>query len=130
MSERRRQVLDTIHRAAEPVGVSEIADRLGVHPNTARFHLEALVGDGIIERVPDTPSGRDAPGSATGRGPAWRAAAHAATGNWPSSCSATCPQRATTRPSPRPPSDGRGARTWYPDPRRSTTSPATKRSSG
>ena len=61
MSERRRQVLDTIQRAAEPVGVSEIADHLDVHPNTARFHLEALVSDGIIERVPDTPSGPGRP---------------------------------------------------------------------
>jgi len=61
MSERRQQVLDVIQRAAEPVGVSEIAHRIGVHPNTVRFHLEALVGDGIVERVPDTPSGPGRP---------------------------------------------------------------------
>lgn len=64
MSERRQQVLDAIQRAAEPVGVSEIADRIGVHPNTVRFHLEALVGDGIVERVPDTPSGPGRPRAA------------------------------------------------------------------
>ena len=61
MGERRRQVLDTIQRAAEPVGVSEIASQIGVHPNTVRFHLEALVDDGIVERVPDTPSGPGRP---------------------------------------------------------------------
>lgn len=61
MSERRRQVLDTIHRATAPVGVSEIADHLGVHPNTARFHLEALVEEGVIERAPDIPSGPGRP---------------------------------------------------------------------
>src|SRR5689334_16824610 len=61
MNERRRQVLDAIQRAAEPVGVSEIADLIGVHPNTVRFHLEALVGDGIVERVPDAPSGPGRP---------------------------------------------------------------------
>ncbi|MGH9061585.1 MAG: helix-turn-helix domain-containing protein, partial [Acidimicrobiales bacterium] len=61
MSERRQRVLDAIHRAVEPVGVSDIADYLGVHFNTARFHLEALVGDGIVERVPETPSGRGRP---------------------------------------------------------------------
>src|SRR5215212_6429342 len=61
MSERRQQVLDVIQRAAEPVGVSEIAHRIGVHPNTVRFHLEALVRDGIVERVPDTPSGPGRP---------------------------------------------------------------------
>jgi predicted ArsR family transcriptional regulator len=61
MSERRQRVLDAIHTAVEPVGVSDIAHYLGVHFNTARFHLEALVGDGIVERVPDTPSGRGRP---------------------------------------------------------------------
>src|SRR4051794_13347828 len=61
MSERRQQVLDAIQRAAEPVGVSEIADLIGVHPNTVRFHLEALGGDGIVERVPDAPSGPGRP---------------------------------------------------------------------
>lgn len=61
MSDRRQQVLDTIQRAAAPVGVSEIADHLGVHPNTARFHLEALVGEGVVERVSDTPSGPGRP---------------------------------------------------------------------
>ena len=61
MRDRRQQVLDTIQRATEPLGVSEIADHLGVHPNTARFHLETLVGDGIIERVPDPPSGPGRP---------------------------------------------------------------------
>lgn len=61
MSERRREVLDTIHRTAAPVGVAEIAAHLGVHPNTARFHLEALVRDGVLERAPDAPSGPGRP---------------------------------------------------------------------
>lgn len=74
MSERRRQVLESIQRAAAPVGVSEIADQLGVHPNTARFHLDVLVADGVVERFMDVPSGpgrprlvyRPRPGSARG----------------------------------------------------------------
>ncbi|MCE3556447.1 helix-turn-helix domain-containing protein [Pseudonocardia sp. RS11V-5] len=61
MADRRQQVLDTLQRAAEPMGVSEIADRLGIHPNTARFHLEALVDDEIAERVPEAPAGRGRP---------------------------------------------------------------------
>jgi predicted ArsR family transcriptional regulator len=61
MSERRQQVLDAIHRSTAPVGVSEIADQLGIHPNTARFHLEALVDEGVVERAPDTPSGPGRP---------------------------------------------------------------------
>src|SRR5690349_15418508 len=75
MRERRRQVLDLLHRAATPVGVAEVADRLGVHLNTARFHLEALVNEGVVERVADSPSGpgrppigyRPRPGLARGR---------------------------------------------------------------
>ena len=64
MSERRQQVLDAIQRAPEPMGASEIANRIGVHTNTVRFHLGALVGDGIVERVPDTPSGPGRPRAA------------------------------------------------------------------
>ncbi|GEL17578.1 helix-turn-helix transcriptional regulator [Pseudonocardia asaccharolytica] len=58
---RRRQVLEAVQRAAEPVGVSEIAAQLGIHPNTARFHLDGLVGAGIVERFPGTPSGPGRP---------------------------------------------------------------------
>ena len=36
-----------------------IADVLGVHPNTVRFHLDSLVGDGQVERVEP---GRKGPG--------------------------------------------------------------------
>jgi predicted ArsR family transcriptional regulator len=61
MRDRRQQVLDTIQQATEPVGVAEIADHLNVHPNTARFHIETLVNEGIIDRVPDTPSGPGRP---------------------------------------------------------------------
>lgn len=59
--ERRSQVLDAVQRADAPVGVSEVARELGVHPNTARFHLEALVRDGIVERVPGASSGPGRP---------------------------------------------------------------------
>ena len=48
---RRELVLRELKRAAAPVGIAEIADRLGVHPNTVRFHLDKLVGDGRVERV-------------------------------------------------------------------------------
>jgi predicted ArsR family transcriptional regulator len=61
MSERREQVLNAVQQAVDGVGVSEVADHLGVHPNTARFHLEALVGDGVVERVSEPPAGRGRP---------------------------------------------------------------------
>ncbi len=62
MNERREQVLDAVRRATDgAVGASEIAEHLGVHPNTARFHLEALVSAGVLERVPGLFSGRGRP---------------------------------------------------------------------
>ena len=41
--------------------VAEIAQRLGVHLNTVRFHLDHLVADGRVERVPLAPAGRGRP---------------------------------------------------------------------
>ena len=39
-------MLDILRAAVGPVGVREVAQQLGLHFNTARFHLEALVGAG------------------------------------------------------------------------------------
>ena len=33
------------------MSIVAIADVLGVHPNTVRFHLDSLVGDGVVEQV-------------------------------------------------------------------------------
>jgi len=49
-------------RAADgPLEIAEIAERLGVHPNTARFHLETLVRNGQAERAPSERSGPGRP---------------------------------------------------------------------
>jgi predicted ArsR family transcriptional regulator len=58
---RRRQVLEVICRSPAPLGASEIAGQAGIHPNTARFHLGALVADGVIERMAETPCGPGRP---------------------------------------------------------------------
>jgi predicted ArsR family transcriptional regulator len=50
LGESRGRVLDVLRAAAEPMGVQEIAERTGLHPNTARFHLEGLVDAGLAER--------------------------------------------------------------------------------
>lgn len=39
----RADVLDMLPAAEGPLGVREIAQRMGLHANTARFPLEALV---------------------------------------------------------------------------------------
>lgn len=48
---RRADVLEVLRSAAAPMTIIELADALEVHPNTARFHLEALLEAGQVERV-------------------------------------------------------------------------------
>jgi predicted ArsR family transcriptional regulator len=45
-------VLDLLRAAGSPAGVRDIADQAGLHPNTARFHLDALVDAGLAARAP------------------------------------------------------------------------------
>jgi predicted ArsR family transcriptional regulator len=52
LGQSRAHVLDLLRAAGSPVGVQEIADRAGLHPNTARFHLDALVNAGLAARAP------------------------------------------------------------------------------
>jgi predicted ArsR family transcriptional regulator len=55
----RARVLSLLRGAGAPLGVQEVADRSGLHPNTARFHLDALVDAGLATRDPQP---RAAPG--------------------------------------------------------------------
>jgi predicted ArsR family transcriptional regulator len=48
---RRDDVLAAVRGAASATTITAIADQLGVHPNTVRFHLEGLVADGRVECV-------------------------------------------------------------------------------
>ncbi|HTM86440.1 MAG TPA: helix-turn-helix domain-containing protein [Mycobacterium sp.] len=48
---RRRDVLAALRDADAPLGVAAIAERLGVHSNTVRFHLDSLVAAGQVQRV-------------------------------------------------------------------------------
>jgi predicted ArsR family transcriptional regulator len=55
----RAEVLGMLRAEGSPLGIREVASRTGLHPNTARFHLEALVHAGLATRsIPD----RDRPG--------------------------------------------------------------------
>ncbi len=58
---RRADVLAVLRQSPSPMGVAEIAKRLGVHLNTVRFHLDHLVSAGQVERSPVTPTGRGRP---------------------------------------------------------------------
>src|SRR5690349_4755027 len=48
---RRRAVMRLLRGSSDPMSISGIADALGVHPNTVRFHLDSLVADGQVEHV-------------------------------------------------------------------------------
>ncbi|MGN6782495.1 MAG: helix-turn-helix transcriptional regulator [Marmoricola sp.] len=60
-SGRREQVLALLRESPEPRSILEVADPLGVHANTARFHLEALHRAGRIEKVTPASSGPGRP---------------------------------------------------------------------
>ena len=51
MAGRRHDVLAVLRSAATPLSITEIADELAIHPNTVRFHLDALVKSGRAECV-------------------------------------------------------------------------------
>jgi len=55
----RTDVLDMLRAADSPLGVREVAQRMGLHPNTARFHLEALTEAGLAVRETED---RETPG--------------------------------------------------------------------
>lgn len=59
LGESRARVLDLLRGAGGRVGVQDVADRAGLHPNTARFHLDALVDAGLATREPQA---RETPG--------------------------------------------------------------------
>lgn len=50
LGESRARVLDLLRAAGGPLGVQEVAEQAGLHPNTARFHLDALVEAGLATR--------------------------------------------------------------------------------
>ncbi|MEW2284042.1 helix-turn-helix domain-containing protein [Streptomyces sp. NPDC047841] len=60
-SPRRREVLEVLRTAPAPLGVAEAARRMGLHANTVRFHLDALVADGLVERRAAAPTGPGRP---------------------------------------------------------------------
>lgn len=59
---RRADVLAVLRASSVPLSITDIAERLDVHRNTVRFHLDTLVGTGQVERVRATPTGPGRPG--------------------------------------------------------------------
>ena len=46
----RAEVLHHLRTVGEPVAVAEVAAAVGLHPNTTRFHLDALTESGLVAR--------------------------------------------------------------------------------
>lgn len=55
----RTRALSLLRHADRPLSVTEVAKAMDLHANTARFHLEGLVEDGLAERATEP---REAPG--------------------------------------------------------------------
>lgn len=53
----RQRVLDRVERAHRPLRTAEVAEELGLHHNTVREHLDALVEAGFV-RTTSQPTGR------------------------------------------------------------------------
>jgi predicted ArsR family transcriptional regulator len=51
LGESRTRVLSALQAAAQPLGVDAIAEKVGLHANTARFHLDGLVEQGLARRT-------------------------------------------------------------------------------
>jgi predicted ArsR family transcriptional regulator len=47
----RARVLEALQTAGTSLGVGEVAAKVGLHANTARFHLDGLVEQGLAERA-------------------------------------------------------------------------------
>lgn len=54
-------MLRLVQAAEEPLSIAQIADELGVHPNTVRFHLDTLVEEGRVEHTQSDHKGRGRP---------------------------------------------------------------------
>ena len=63
-------MLETLRDQAEPTTLAALVATTGLHANTVREHLDALVRQGLAHRHPETPTGRGRPAwlyEATGR---------------------------------------------------------------
>lgn len=61
LGDTRARVLRLLSATDSPLGAREIAGRAGLHPNTARFHLDRLVASGLAARSPQARPGPGRP---------------------------------------------------------------------
>ena len=56
---RREEVLGLLRSSGRPLSAAEVAEAIGLHLNTARFHLDGLAEDGLVDRASEA---REQPG--------------------------------------------------------------------
>lgn len=59
--ETRDRVIAALRETPDGLDAQELADRLDIHPNTARWHLGALAGEGHVSSAPLPRPGRGRP---------------------------------------------------------------------
>ncbi|MGW5052173.1 helix-turn-helix transcriptional regulator [Actinokineospora sp. NPDC004072] len=59
----RRRLYDFVVRSPDPVGRDEAAEAVGAPRTTVAFHLDRLVGEGLLEVVHERRTGRSGPGA-------------------------------------------------------------------
>jgi predicted ArsR family transcriptional regulator len=57
----RTSILEALGAAADGLDTNQLAERLDVHPNTIRWHLEVLSDSGLVEAIPERRRGRGRP---------------------------------------------------------------------
>ena len=65
----RARVLAGLRAAAGDLGAVELAERVALHPNSVRYHLDALHRAGLVERRSRVTGHRDGRSSAAGQWP-------------------------------------------------------------
>ncbi len=58
----RSRLLTLLRQAPQPLGIPELADALGLHPNTVREQLDQLISGGLVVRETGQRIGRGRPG--------------------------------------------------------------------
>lgn len=61
MNTTRASILQVLRDDGGTLTIAQVADRVGVHPNTVRFHLTALVDSGQVAQLHATPDGPGRP---------------------------------------------------------------------
>jgi predicted ArsR family transcriptional regulator len=58
---KRETILEVLESARDGLDTNQLAERLGLHPNTIRWHLGVLADGGLVQAIPERRHGRGRP---------------------------------------------------------------------